>query len=449
MTATAISKQVRSISLHVDDPDQADATLPIRWCIHRSVIDRLKEKRDRYGQCIRPFLLICVLKEVMGRKKEVERKLVPLTHIMEFLTFYSPGEYTVRAFIVWSSKGDRAELANYFLTKQDVHTFRNELFDYIGEEPQFDLTEPSCLWDSDGRRFEMGEVRVQVSEEFFAPEPPKWVKRIVNSQFMNSLSSKPADQCAFRRKAILAFTIQPLCLAVWLPLRLVIMIAVFLFFFLGGFWRGLTLRPFLYFWRAGFTEVNSRETYFLMNNNVFFEKRDQQGNYLGEQPFLLRFFMPWLVLLYLSAGGTYFWAFKAYGLENPFVFGSTVVVALVLLVPIVTLVVSILLAETIDKAMEKVKGIAPKRLVSFVWQRSDGIRGGLLVWKKSRKEAIEQRKQSREERREQRWATEISPVVCTEASANTSLGTLPLTRSRKVYLRVKAFKNKICRPIAK
>ncbi len=173
------------LNLFVKESESASSVIPVQWTISEDVLEFLK---DRGVQ--NPHLLIVVAKG----DYEMNRYLTPLEAGMEYIEFSKAGEQRLLASIVWpeSSVG---KMKNFFLTRSSSSSYENKVLDYDG-----DLR--SSFYSNN---LERAELKINVSEQFFAPEPMDWEKKWVNLWY----ETKPVNQCQFRRRRMVAYTVQP------------------------------------------------------------------------------------------------------------------------------------------------------------------------------------------------------------------------------------------------
>ena len=82
-------------------------------------------------------------------------------------------------------------------------------------------------------------IEVVVADDVFAKEPPAWLGWWINLWY----TTKPADECELRRRAINAFTLKPPAVLFFAVFAFAIKIMGLLVLLVFG-WRHLTLRPF-------------------------------------------------------------------------------------------------------------------------------------------------------------------------------------------------------------
>lgn len=164
----------------------------MRWCIDPVTLAKLKEKEAK-----NPYLLIIVWNKERWRE---ERTLVPLDRMMHYLQLRFSGENAILATIVWNDSGKYGKLWD------TVFASHGDGYDWMFVNRHERTFREDMRWTFYGSRtLGRAEVSVVVEKEFFAKEPPEWLKDWVNFWF----ETQPRDECHFRRRAILAFTIQP------------------------------------------------------------------------------------------------------------------------------------------------------------------------------------------------------------------------------------------------
>jgi hypothetical protein len=165
-------------------------TLPISWCF-------TKEAAAEVAKHPKSCVMICAhpLGEYTHDCSYLETRTIARSkESIGFISFNRPGKH--RIFVITSHK--------------DCSWARTRLGN------RWEATPLRCNQD--------GSVKVQSNEyicydyidvdipaECFAPDPPEWEKRWVNFFFPGS---RALDQCQFRRRRILAYTVQPIILGV-------------------------------------------------------------------------------------------------------------------------------------------------------------------------------------------------------------------------------------------
>ena len=255
------------LRLIVENSEQSEPVVPVRWCVSPDILKKLKEKGARN---------IHVLFSIYRDGDERARSLVPLEQAMEYLNFQRSGKHTVNAIIVWND--DLKYLKKRVLARFRRNTFENDLY-FNGE---FDLQYLYIPNLAD----QTATMKINVGAEFFPKEPPEWEKSWVNLWFQY-----PAfDQCDFRRRRMLAYSIQPILLALWVPL-----VTIFRALFATTFAFGLGVR------RVSFSPILhpfSENTADIYNDDLSKEKIFFFTDKLGHtRPFGFGFLFPPLWVL--------------------------------------------------------------------------------------------------------------------------------------------------------
>jgi len=125
--------------------------------------------------------------------------------MMEYLTFSSPGKHSIQAVVVADPEDEEAGYVKKRVLQSDSRwgQYQHRVVNNSGE---LDLSQIEIHSIEDS-----GSIEIEISKEFFAPEPPAWLLNWVTLWW----GSKIRDQCDFRRRVIFAFTIQLLLVVVW------------------------------------------------------------------------------------------------------------------------------------------------------------------------------------------------------------------------------------------
>lgn len=195
-----------SLKLFTENTERSEPIVPLRWCADRGTLDRLQEMK-----VLEPLLFISIQNKRGGELREVFRALVPLEQMMEYVQLNHSGKHIIRAFIVWAKGEDEVRLYNYVLSERRRGDYEYRMYPSDGNFDEGRLT--SMLSPGVHLHGVQAELEVHVGTEFFAPEPSTAEKRWVNLWFGN----EAFDQCDFRRRRFIAYTIQPVALAIWIP----------------------------------------------------------------------------------------------------------------------------------------------------------------------------------------------------------------------------------------
>jgi hypothetical protein len=431
---------MQMLKLFIENAERSASVVPISWCVDRIALDELKKK-----EVSEPYLLISVYHHdengVYGR--ETSRVLVELDKGMEFVEFDRAGKHTIHAAIIWSNSN--RWMKKKLLSRYGHSDFNNRMYDYDGD---FKTENLRRMEDYD-RNVELrvsvkslenaeASLEVVVGKEFFAPEPSEREKWWVNLWFSNT----PFDQCSFRRRRMVAYSIQPFAVLLWVLVITVIRFFFALFSALVGIrytmWSPI-IHPFIQNTSDIYTYGGTdNRGYFRKANNVFFCYADGSS-----KPLFFRFLHPWF--LTVMAGIAYlasrFHIGNWVGSANRFHFWSWVG----LVGTIIVLFIGLQHAYSfILKRFAKffVKAAAQ---TETQWQAEERERVKSLETKRRAKEAIAKRL-------ELKYATGMfQTITCDGTPLSARVDALPESAPviQRVYLRVKEYKAKHCKPFAR
>ena len=239
----------------LEDQDVQSASVPLRWCLDKATLEKMAK-----GRIKNPLLLITVVPEKTHTSssdplrefdsRSETRYLVPIGQLMAFVNFRRSGKNRILSTVVWDWNGDRSKLRERFLSRDEGWYKKNVLNGSGGFSDQVhrdeDRRDQFLSFPADlGLRKEdlMAEFDVIVPEGLFAPAPPAWDRRWVN--FL--LNEPVEDQCAFRRRKIFAYTIQPIIVALWAIFSVLVRGAIAAWYLLWGV-RGVNFGAILRTW---------------------------------------------------------------------------------------------------------------------------------------------------------------------------------------------------------
>ncbi len=416
---TTTTTTVQALRLFVSDTNQSDATVPIRWCVSREVLADLNSRGVK-----RPYLFLTIT----HGDREVDRLLISLEQVMEYVQFHKAGTHTIRGIIVWGPNEDSFDFAlcNNLLDNSRRDAYLEKIYSYSGELSLSLLR--GAIWRIDrikaGCIDAVAEIDVNVGAEYFSSEPSRLEKWWVNLWF----ESKPRDQCQFRRRRFVAYTIQPLIVLAWV-LWMFLIRAVFAGFSLFLGMRGVKLAPLVHPFRNKTRNVYPRldeGNYFERRNNFFLTRSD------GE----LR--SDWFTMLHPS-----------------------------LLMVSASVVCLMIGADVWNPNLSSGSGVAGVIAIALVFQLAItgifilAIRGinylesqefsNQLYDKRSTKANLKRANDKRrEELAERRRIADLEVVACdcSEAKPEVNLKALP-KHKQTFYLRLQEFKSRVCRPYAR
>lgn len=163
------------------------------WCLSKDLLGKIKERVATKGEVAQLLVIVTKSGDFSEHLSVSRRKLVNLNDPMTMIDFRSSGENRVTAAVVFGDS--EKDIRRRFLSL-DCGFYKSTV---MGSEGTFIasyyVTGSGC-------------VDVDVPEELFAKEPFDW--DWVNRFF----ESKPRDQCAFRRRRLFAYTVQPFVVSV-------------------------------------------------------------------------------------------------------------------------------------------------------------------------------------------------------------------------------------------
>lgn len=374
------------VKLFVEKSNLNSPVAAIRWCVDKNSINKLRELGVS-----NPYMLFVIARERNGEFTEVDQKVVSLDQAMEYIEFHSPGKHRIFGCLVWTgyekdTKETRKTLASYY--RNYYHHSSSTL---VTSEGNFN--KPSY---GSNTELDYGSVDVVVPDGYFAKEPAAWEKWWVNLWY----ESKPVNQCHFRRRRLLAYSIQPLVVLGYVLCRTSLNLAHILVLLLIGIRKieyQAILHPFIYNrWDAAPDELSS---VFLKNSS---------GVVRHPIYFL---FIPMVQLVIFVLIGLVKWGLSWSGLG----IGS------ILLWFLAINMVVILSVFVVNKL------------------------GGL---DKLFPEETDEQKMARRKLELERLYAEYQDMVCSGVALQPSVSSLPSKR-RTAYLRFQEFKSKVCLPFAR
>lgn len=189
------------MDLKVEKPILEQPVLPVRWCLTPEELESLKNQIT--GKDITKVVILVEYAGDAPDNKDVF--IAPYDQIMEYIPLRKAGDVKLTPFVLWgkwkdnsSSKERRDQVKDivFTFTKNiDTDSPRHSVYEY--------LSDWECI---------VGETLTAfVPDGIFAKEPSKFERWWVNYWY----ESSPKDQCQFRRRRILAYTFQPICVLIW------------------------------------------------------------------------------------------------------------------------------------------------------------------------------------------------------------------------------------------
>ena len=202
--------------------------VPVRWCVTPALVKELE-----VNKVTDPHVLLVTADE---RGREMQRQMVPMTELMTYVRFTKSGSMKLYGFILDGSAG-RKMLHNAYMRKQGGGYKTEVIYAYYGT-PYDDL-----LFE-----FTRTEVTVEIPEGVFGKEPSPWMKWFVN--LWHSNSGRVVDECHYRRRLILAFTLKWIPVLLWTGFLISGRVLCTGGLILAGYWKGVkflrSFRPYKY-----------------------------------------------------------------------------------------------------------------------------------------------------------------------------------------------------------
>lgn len=226
------------LELQVANPDVSNGNIALSWCVD---VETLKFLADRNIKD--PQVVIVVAPTQNYHPRREHRKVVPLQDLMTYLECHTAGESQVRAFI---SILDKKETRGRYLSRDNGY-YKTDILSEDGTDWSYALGRYTQGTYTNAPALPAPTLMVNVPAGVFAKEPAQWEKTWVNHWFR----SKPIDQCDFRRRRLLAYTVQPLVMLLdVLVIRTLILLVASLWWS-----RGLSLKYHLHPLQYSLTDV--------------------------------------------------------------------------------------------------------------------------------------------------------------------------------------------------
>jgi hypothetical protein len=200
--------------LKLTSSEISGSTCAVSWCVDEETLKYLSDNK-----VADPQVVLVVAPE--GRQYHISkeyRKVVPLKDLMAYLEFHTSGPNKIWGFI---SIFDTNSAKDYYTSRRSGN-FKTSVLNYDGS----DYTSDFKLENDETNKFVVSQPQpVVVPTDVFASEPWEWEKTWVNHFFRE----KPVDQCDFRRRRLVAYSVQPLIVLGDLVLRSLVLALGLLF----------------------------------------------------------------------------------------------------------------------------------------------------------------------------------------------------------------------------
>jgi len=201
------------LQLQIADANMSSGSVAVSWCLDHAILKLLADEK-----LTDPQVVVVVAPTKNYHLSKESRKVVPLKDLMTYIECRASGENKIYGVISTRKPKDARE---FYLSKEDGE-YRNNVLDYDGEgyssrllgREEEDHREPGTY------QYLADPLTIQVPKAAFAKDPPKWEKQWVNHYFRQ----KPVDQCAYRRRRLFAYGVQPFIVLFWSIVKTLILL---------------------------------------------------------------------------------------------------------------------------------------------------------------------------------------------------------------------------------
>lgn len=392
------------LKLLVPNAEVADSVLRVDWCVGPEELSIIQREK-----ILNPHILIVVGNkyvayhtaegEAIEEHIEVERHLVPMEAGTKFIEFRSPRKYEIHASIVGEHGVSVKDLRKRYFGG-------NRALGILRSNGDFQPIKPFL-----GKTM----IEVNVGKEFFAPKPATWEEKWVNLWF----DSKPKNQCAFKKRRILAYSVQPPLIVLWLVLTTILRSIIVAVLTLGGY-RNVGYASVLHPWRDSLGEAFGFSS---IGNSVFLTKRNATvWSFDDDHVELWRvLFFPWLHIAVAAWASVLvsIWPEWGYSWLQGMGLVYAGLIAIVLIPAIILTLATIIVAGL-------------KKLFGFT---AEGTR------------VVPQLSQDEQERLLLAERKKLEYLQCSSREEQATQGSLPIQRYT-LMLRIQEYKSKHCKPYA-
>jgi len=267
------------MKLFVQKETVQNPTIFLGWCLEKNEIEEFKRRGAKNP---------CVLLSVVNDYGETDRYVVPLEEGATYIQLRRPGKNRILATVVWRDDGNISRIKNELLSQRVLYEV--EVLDYLKENflGKEDYSGNYMLTRDIARLSSQSEIKVIVPKNIFAKKPPKLEWWWVNLWF----EKEPRDQCQYRRRRFIAYTIQPPIVFLWVVLITFFrFLAAFVLLFCGL--RNVNLKPIIHPF-----EYSSSDIWYYVEKNDSIFLRTKTGK---PRHWLFLFFSPPIILIFLLA----------------------------------------------------------------------------------------------------------------------------------------------------
>jgi hypothetical protein len=217
--------------LHNTNVDVTSGSLEVTWCLDKELLELMRAEKD-------PEVIISVVpldKDGDPITRKEVRFSFPLKQMMGYIYFRMPGKNRIYAYIEKHGSGVMHRSSGQYDT--DIIDYDGEYTNYVAgyeySENHLD-NDGNPVLDNNGSQLFTKVIRynkpsitpfeVEVPEEYFGEEPAEWEKNWV----LWLLGDRGMDQCAFRKRRLFAYLVQPFIFAGNLLIKVIITLGALL-----------------------------------------------------------------------------------------------------------------------------------------------------------------------------------------------------------------------------
>ncbi|MCK9567384.1 hypothetical protein M0R72_00375 [Candidatus Pacearchaeota archaeon] len=205
-------------------------SIPITWCVDRDWL--LNHSRKEL------YVLLSVAPPESSGQTAEWRGWAKLSDMMAYVTFYRHGKNRILAWVTDSKE----DIDKWMMRSREERGGWN--LQAMSFPNHWDGDRDVCTyllakrWMEESSSYDLGPKAIQshldvdLPSGCFAPEPSEFEKKWVNFFFRN----KAVDQCEFRRRRILAYTVQPIAFVLAVILFIVVTLCIQIFNLMIGKW---------------------------------------------------------------------------------------------------------------------------------------------------------------------------------------------------------------------
>jgi len=267
------------MKLFVQEEIVQNPTIFLSWCLERNEVEELKRRGAKNP---------CMLLSVVNDYGETDRYVVPLEEGATYIQLRRPRKNKILAIVIWRDDGNVSKIKNELLSRRVLYEV--EVLDYLKENflGKENYGDNHMLTRDIARLSTQSEIEVIVPENIFAKKPPKWEWWWVNLWF----EREPKDQCQYRRRRFIAYTIQPPIVFLWVVLITFFrFLAAFMLLFCGL--RNVNLKPIIHPFKYSSSDI---WYYVEKNDSIFLTTKTGKPRH-----WLFLFFSPPIILIFLLA----------------------------------------------------------------------------------------------------------------------------------------------------